>query len=102
MQMLSTVDPVAKSHFHAIWLLSLNYGIEEVAEILSFSVRGLRLAGQTPQRAGAGQSRQPAAQQRDSASDPHKEALAVLKERLEMPPDNGRIWTGPKVARWLA
>ena len=32
-------DPVSKSHFHAVWLLSLNYKTEEVAEILSFSAR---------------------------------------------------------------
>src|SRR5271165_4386143 len=39
----TAADPVAKSHFHAIWLLSLNYGIEEVAELLSFSIRWVRL-----------------------------------------------------------
>ena len=32
-------DPVSKSHFHAVWLLSLNYKTEEVAAILSFSPR---------------------------------------------------------------
>jgi hypothetical protein len=25
-----------------------------------------------------------------------------LKERLQTPPDDGGLWTGPKVARWLA
>ena len=35
-------DPVAKSHFHALWLLSCGYEIEEVAEILSFSPRWVR------------------------------------------------------------
>ena len=35
-------DPIAESHFHALWLLSSGYEIEEVAELLSFSSRWLR------------------------------------------------------------
>ena len=30
------------------------------------------------------------------------EALAALKERIRTPPDDGGLWTGPKIARWLA
>ena len=30
------------------------------------------------------------------------EALAALKERIKAPPDDGGLWTGPKIARWLA
>src|SRR5262249_55952763 len=30
------------------------------------------------------------------------DALAALKERLKTPPDDGGLWTGPKVARCLA
>ena len=39
----TAADPVSKSHFHAIWLLSSGYTITEVAAILSFSVRWVRL-----------------------------------------------------------
>ena len=35
----TAVDPIAKSHFHAVWLLSCGYDVEEVAELLSFSTR---------------------------------------------------------------
>ena len=30
------------------------------------------------------------------------DALGKLKERLKTPPDDGGVWTGPKIARWLA
>jgi hypothetical protein len=30
------------------------------------------------------------------------EALAALKERIKTPPDDGGLWTGPKIARWFA
>ena len=32
-------DPVAKSHFHALWLVSEGYAAAEVAGLLSFSTR---------------------------------------------------------------
>ena len=36
-------DTIAKSHFHALWLLSLGYEVDEIAELLSFSPRWVRL-----------------------------------------------------------
>ena len=29
-------------------------------------------------------------------------ALAALRERIKTPPNDGGLWTAPKVARWLA
>jgi hypothetical protein len=29
-------------------------------------------------------------------------ALEALKQRVKSPPDDGSLWTGPKIARWLA
>jgi transposase len=98
----TAADPVSKSHFHAVWLLSLNYGIEEVASILSFSTRWVRLLVKRYNERGP-----------DSLGDRRQtngtapailtpEALSSLKERLKTPPDGGGLWTGPKVARWLA
>jgi len=28
--------------------------------------------------------------------------LAALRDRLQSPPEDGGLWTGPKVARWMA
>jgi hypothetical protein len=39
----TATEPIAKSHFHALWLLSRGYDIEETAEVLSFSTRWLRI-----------------------------------------------------------
>ena len=98
----TAADPVSKSHFHAIWLLSLGYTGGEVAAILSFSARWVRLLVKRYNEQGP-----------DSLSDRRQgngaapailtpEALSSLKERLKMPPEDGGLWTGPKVARWLA
>jgi hypothetical protein len=39
----TATEPIAKSHFHALWLLSRGYDIDETAEILSFSTRWVRI-----------------------------------------------------------
>jgi len=98
----AAADPAAKSHFHAVWLLSLGYTAQEVAELLSFSVRWVRLLVKRYNEQGP-----------DSLGDRRQsngaapailtpEALSSLKERLKTPPGDGGLWTGPKVARWLA
>lgn len=98
----TAADPIAKSHFHAIWLLARDYSISEVAAILSFSTRWVRLLVKRYNEHGP-----------DSLGDRREgngtaptiltpEALGALKERLKTPPDDGGLWTGPKVARWLA
>ena len=98
----TAADPVSKSHLHAIWLLSSGYTITEVAAILSFSARWVRLLRKRYNEHGPdslGDRRQ------GTGSAPvilTPEALSSLKERLKTPPDDGGLWTGPKVARWLA
>ena len=98
----AAADPVSKSHFHAIWLLSSGYAITEAAAILSFSarwVRSLRKRYNEHRPDSLGDRRQ------GNGSAPAiltPEALSSLKERLKTPPDDGGLWTGPKVARWLA
>lgn len=98
----TAADSVAKSHFHAIWLLSLGYTASEAAAILSFSARWVRRLVKRYNEQGP-----------DSLGDRRQgngaapailtpEALSSLKERLKAPPDDGGLWTGPKVARWLA
>ncbi len=98
----TAAGPVAKSHFHAIWLLSSGYAASDVAAILSFTPRWLRLLVKRYNKQGP-----------DSLGDRRQgngaapailtpEALFSLKERVKTPPDDGGLWTGPKVARWLA
>jgi len=98
----TAADPAAKSHFHTVWLLSLGYTAKEVAGLLSFSVRWVRLLAKRYNEEGPdslGDRRQ------DNGAAPAiltEEALSSLKERVKRPPDDGGLWTGPKVARWLA
>ncbi len=95
-------DPVAKSHFHALWLLSCGYEIDEVAELLSFSTRWVQVLIKRYNESGP----EALGDQRVHNGTPPRiltvAALAGLRERIRRPPDDGGQWTGPKIARWLA
>lgn len=98
----AAADPIAKSHFHALWLLSAGYGIEEVAELLSFSARWVR---ELTRRYNEGGPQTLGDQRVHNGTKPTiltPAALAGLKERIKTAPDDGGLWSGPKIARWLA
>ena len=98
----AATEPVAKSHFHALWLLSRGYDLEETAEILSFSTRWVR---SLIKRYNEGGPERLGDQRASNGAEPTiltPDALAALRERLQTGPDDGGQWTGPKIARWLA
>jgi len=81
----TSADPVFKSHFHAIWLLSLGHTVSEVAALLPFSARWVRLLRKRYNEHGPdslGDRRQ------GNGSAP---AILTPKERLKTPPDDGRL-----------
>ena len=93
---------VEKSHFHAIWLIAKGHEIAEVAELLSFTPRWLgklieRYNARGPESLGdlrAKNGRKPKLLTED--------LLTVLGERLKSPPGDGGLWSGPKVALFIA
>jgi len=98
----TATEPIAKSHFHALWLLSQGYDIDETAEILSFSTRWVRIL---IKRYNEGGPELLGDQRANNGTEPTiltPGALGKLQERLKTPPDDGGQWTGPKIARWLA
>jgi transposase len=95
-------DAISKSHFHALWLLSSGYAIGEVAELLSFSTRWIRLLIHRYNEGGPEALGDRRAGNGASPKILTPAALAALKERIRTPPDDGGLWSGPKIARWLA
>lgn len=98
----AAADPVGKSHFHALWLLSSGYEVDEVAEILSFSPRWVRALIKRYNEGGAEALGDQRIYNGTRPTILTPEALAALKERIKTPPDDGGLWTGPKIARWFA
>jgi transposase len=98
----AAADPVAKSHFHALWLLSCGYEEDEVAELLSFSTRWVRELIRRYNEDGPEALGDQRVHNGTKPTILTPAALAALKERIKTPPDDGGLWTGAKIARWLA
>ena len=95
-------DATAARHYQAIWLLAQGRTLVEVAEVLAFVPRwveelaaryntfGPEVLGDQRRRNGR------------AASLLTEEVLAALAERVRTPPEDGGLWSGPKVAAWMA
>jgi transposase len=98
----SAQDPTATRHVQVIWLLARGHTIADVAAVTSFVPRWIeqllaRYNAHGPEALGDLRRRNGSA-----PSVLRPELLARLPERLATPPSDGGLWTGPKVAAWMA
>jgi transposase len=97
-------DPVLRTHLLMLWRISLGDSVGEVAEMVGYSkkwtteiVRRYEAGG--VQALGDRRHGNPGAKERallDEAGE------AELLAALQGPPPGGGMWSGPKVARWIA
>jgi len=95
-------DVVERNHCQVIWLLAKGHSTAEVAEIVALTPRWVNKLARRYEAEGVdalGDRRRRNAGARPLLSEADLEAL---RDRLKAPPDDGGIWTGPKVARWIA
>ena len=100
-------DPVERSHRHIVWLLSEGRTTKEVCEVTGYSPGWVRrIARRYNERGvqGLGDRRHanPGAKQRALLDE---DGQAELGEALCGPPPaslGGGMWSGPKVALWIA
>lgn len=98
-------DPVERSHRQIVWLLSEGRTTEEVCEVTGYSPGWVRrIARRYNERGveGLGDRRHqnPGARERALLDE---EGQAELREALlEGSPPGGGMWSGPKVAEWIA
>jgi transposase len=95
-------DVTEARHTQAVWLLAQGRSVLDVAGVLAFTphwvealaarynVRGPDALGDQRRRNGR------------AASVLTPALLAALAERLGSPPEDGGLWSGPKVALWMA
>ena len=95
-------DATEARHFQAVWLLAQGRTFLEVAEVLAFVPRWVeQLAARYnafgPEALGDQRRRNGRA-----ATLLTDEVLSALAERVRTPPADGGLWSGRKVAAWIA
>jgi transposase len=95
-------DPVARSHWHILWLLAGGMATAEVARLTRYSVNWVREIARRYREEG------PAAigdrRHRNPGAAPLLDARqqAALREALGGPAPDGGLWTGRQVAAWMS
>jgi transposase len=95
-------DPVARSHWQMVWLLAQGLPSEQVAAVTGYTANWVRTIAQRynqhgPTELGDRRHRNPGSAGLLSAAQ-----RAALASALDRPPPDGGLWTGPKVAAWMA
>ena len=97
-------DPVLRTHLLMVWRVSLGDSLGEVAEMVGYSkkwtteiVRRYESGG--VEALGDRRHSNPGAKERALLDEAAEEELLVA---LQGPPPGGGMWSGPKVARWIA
>ena len=96
-------DPVLRSHYQILWLISQGKTTTQVMEVTGYS-RGWiqqlarRYNADGPQALGDRRHLNPGAKERALLSADQQEEL---KEVLKKPPPNGGMWNSRKVGEWI-
>ena len=95
-------DVTEARHLQAIWLLAQGRTALEVSEVLAFVPRWVTQLAARPNACGPGALGDRRRCNGQAASLLTEEALSALAARVRTPPEDGGLWSGPKVAAWMA
>jgi transposase len=96
-----TTDAVERTHWHMLWLLKEGKSPKEVAALLGYTARWVREIARRWNESG------------QAGINDHRSTIvggsplltaslqAELAECLQQPPEDGGLWSGPKVAAWM-
>src|SRR3712207_1669546 len=95
-------DVTEARHFQAIWLLAQGRTVLEVSAVLAFVPRWVTQLAARYNAFGPGALGDRRRRNGRAASLLTPGVLSALAERLKEPPEDGGLWSGPKVAAWMA
>ena len=95
-------DATEARHFQAVWLLAQGRTFLEAAEVLAFAPRWVEALAARYNASGPDALGDRRRRNGRTASLLTPALLAALAKRVRRPPDDGGLWTGPKVAAWMA
>ena len=97
-------EPVERSHYQIVWLLSQGKPTREVAEATGYSAEWIREVAKRYNEAGAdglgdGRRKNPGGAARALLTPEQRQELG---KALQNPPEDGGLWNSRKVADWIA
>ena len=95
-------DVTEARHFQAIWLLAQGRTVLEVSEVLAFVPRWVTQLAARYNASGPAALGDRRRRNGKAASLLTPDLLPALAERVTAPPEDGGVWSGPKVAGWMA
>src|SRR3712207_752227 len=95
-------DATEARHFQAIWLLAQGRTVLEVSEVLAFVPRWVTQLAARYNASGPEALGDRRRSNGKAASLLTGDVLSTLAERVRAPPEDGGLWSGPKVAAWMA
>jgi len=95
-------DATEARHFQAIWLLAQGRTVLEVSEVLAFVPRWVTQLAARYNASGPAALGDRRRRNGKAASLLTGDVLSALAARLKEPPEDGGLWSGPKVAAWMA
>src|SRR5215210_3990632 len=95
-------DVTEARHFQAIWLLAQGRTVLEVSEVLAFVPSWVTQLAARYNASGPGALGDRRRRNGRAASLLTEGVLSALTARMRTPPEDGGVWSGPKVAAWMA
>ena len=95
-------DVTEARHFQAIWLLAQGRSVLEVSEVLAFVPRWVTQLAARYNACGPAALGDRRRRNGRAASLLTEAVLSALAARVRTPPEDGGVWSGPKVAAWMA
>jgi transposase len=95
-------DVTEARHYQAIWLLAQGRTVLEVAEVLAFVPRWVEELAARYNASGPEALGDRRRHNGRAASLLTEAVLSALAKRVRTPPEDGGVWSGPKVAAWMA
>jgi transposase len=98
----SAANPVERTHWHILWLMKEGHTSDEVAVMLGYTARWIRTIVQRWNRGGEQAILDHRRMQKGAPPLLRTEQQKELDQALDQPPADGGLWSGPKVAAWMA
>jgi transposase len=101
---LSSVDKIERRRWHLLWLVREGWTIKQAAEVVGMNYDYARACVKEYNERGAEavRNKHKGKQGRQAKALLSQSQVKALRQRLQSPPPDGGLWTGPKVAQWIA